>query len=117
MSDVPKHQPGQNICAPIKLLLACLAVSVACAVLLCHVFCVLFVFSVVLPVFCLGRMFEVFESATELYIVMECCTGGELFDRIKEKVSESASGRGTGTGTGTTTGRGRHGRTGEKRDM
>ena len=28
-------------------------------------------------------MFEVFETDNELHIVMELCTGGELFDRIK----------------------------------
>jgi len=29
------------------------------------------------------RFFEAFESDTELFIVMELCAGGELFDRIK----------------------------------
>jgi calcium-dependent protein kinase len=31
------------------------------------------------------KMFEVFETETELYIVMELCSGGELFDRIKSQ--------------------------------
>jgi len=31
------------------------------------------------------KFHEVFENETELYIVMEMCSGGELFDRIKEK--------------------------------
>jgi calcium-dependent protein kinase len=31
------------------------------------------------------KFHEVFEDATALYIVMECCSGGELFDRIKAK--------------------------------
>lgn len=31
------------------------------------------------------KMFEVFETANELYICMEVCEGGELFDRIKEQ--------------------------------
>lgn len=31
------------------------------------------------------KMYEVFESESELYIVMEVCAGGELFDRIKEQ--------------------------------
>ena len=34
-------------------------------------------------------LFEVYESSTDLYLVMECCSGGELFDRIKEKGSYS----------------------------
>lgn len=35
------------------------------------------------------RMYEVFESETTLFIVMELCTGGELFDRIKARGSYS----------------------------
>lgn len=35
------------------------------------------------------RLFDVFESVTDLYLVMECCEGGELFDRIKERGSYS----------------------------
>ena len=35
------------------------------------------------------KLYEVYESATDLYLVMECCSGGELFDRIKEKGSYS----------------------------
>jgi len=35
------------------------------------------------------KLFEVFETETELYIVMELCTGGELFDRIKSQGSYS----------------------------
>jgi len=31
------------------------------------------------------KMFEVYEDLRELYIVMELCTGGELFDRIKSQ--------------------------------
>ncbi len=31
------------------------------------------------------RMYEVFEDLNHLYIVMEICSGGELFDRIKEQ--------------------------------
>jgi len=31
------------------------------------------------------RLHEVYESANELYLVMDCCAGGELFDRIKEQ--------------------------------
>ena len=30
------------------------------------------------------KFYEVFEDETELCIVMECCSGGELFDRIKD---------------------------------
>ena len=32
-------------------------------------------------------LYEVYESASDLYLVMECCSGGELFDRIKEQGS------------------------------
>lgn len=32
----------------------------------------------------LMTLHEVFEDAENLYLVMECCSGGELFDRIKE---------------------------------
>lgn len=35
------------------------------------------------------KMYDVFETDTELYIVMELCSGGELFDRIKEYGSYS----------------------------
>ena len=35
------------------------------------------------------RLYDVFESASDLFIVMECCSGGELFDRIKEQGSYS----------------------------
>jgi len=31
------------------------------------------------------RLHEVYESANELYLVMDCCSGGELFDRIKSQ--------------------------------
>ena len=34
-------------------------------------------------------LYGVYESASDLYLVMECCSGGELFDRIKEKGSYS----------------------------
>ena len=33
------------------------------------------------------KLYEVYESASDLYLVMECCSGGELFDRIKEQGS------------------------------
>ena len=35
------------------------------------------------------KLHEVYESAQDLYLVMECCSGGELFDRIKEQGSYS----------------------------
>lgn len=31
------------------------------------------------------HLYEVFEDRQSVYIVMECCSGGELFDRIIEK--------------------------------
>lgn len=31
------------------------------------------------------KFFEVYETLSNLYIVMECCSGGELFDRIQAK--------------------------------
>jgi calcium-dependent protein kinase len=37
------------------------------------------------------KFFEVFESSGHLYIVMECCRGGELFDRIREQKSGAYS--------------------------
>jgi calcium-dependent protein kinase len=35
------------------------------------------------------RLYEVYESVKDLYLVMELCSGGELFDRIKDKGSFS----------------------------
>jgi len=35
------------------------------------------------------KLYDVFESESELFIVMELCTGGELFDRIKAQGSYS----------------------------
>lgn len=35
------------------------------------------------------KMYEVFDEADFMYIVLECMTGGELFDRIVEKESYS----------------------------
>jgi serine/threonine protein kinase len=32
------------------------------------------------------KLFDVFETPNELYIIMELCLGGELFDRIKAAV-------------------------------
>jgi serine/threonine protein kinase len=37
------------------------------------------------------RLFDVYESMSELFIVMELCVGGELFDRIKAHPSGSYS--------------------------
>lgn len=37
------------------------------------------------------RLHEVFESAGHLYIVMQCCEGGELFDRIQNQPNGSFS--------------------------
>ena len=28
------------------------------------------------------KLYETYEDAQNVYLVMECCTGGELFDRI-----------------------------------
>ena len=39
------------------------------------------------------KLIEVFEDAESYMLVMELCTGGELFDQIIQKVS-SAKGRG-----------------------
>lgn len=35
---------------------------------------------------CRVRLYDVFETPNELYIIMELCLGGELFDRIKAAV-------------------------------
>lgn len=37
------------------------------------------------------KMYDVYETETELYIVMELCEGGELFDRIKVCMLRRAS--------------------------
>lgn len=40
-------------------------------------------------------LIDVYESKYNLYIVMECCTGGELFDRIQSEgnLTEKTSAR------------------------
>merc|ERR1719160_912618 len=38
------------------------------------------------------KLFEVFKDAQKTYLVLEMCTGGELFDRIIEQVQKSRRG-------------------------
>jgi serine/threonine protein kinase len=45
------------------------------------------------------RLYDVYESMNELAIVMEICTGGELFDRIVRQRTHAANSKRTEAAT------------------